>query len=209
MTLILKNSRIEIKNAEESYLLLFNAQTFSQAEKAWLDFLGALERVWQKTEYNMQKNSRYKGWRGKYISLRRNDELLAYLKNARDAKEHTISEVAGIKFSESGMAKLGIRGVDGNVTNLWNFPSMKKFLEQSELTNDTVVHVEPEEKNMIKADLMKLNIVHNRGISYSPPTKHLNKELHDTDSLSIAKLGLEFYKEFVKEVEATFFNEER
>lgn len=207
--MILKNSRIELKNAEESYLLLLNAQTFSEAEKAWLDFLGALERVWQKTEYNMQKNSRYKGWHGKYISLRRNDELLAYLKNARDAKEHTISEGAGIKFSESDMSKLGIRGADGSLTKLWEFPSMKKVLEKSELTNDTVVHVEPDEKNMIKADLMKLNMVHNRGVSYSPPTKHLNKELNDTDPFFIAKLGLEFYKEFVKEVEATFFNEER
>lgn len=204
MPLILKNSREEIKNCSKAVEKMINSTTFREAESAWFDFLAGLERIWNKTLYNMQSSSRFKGWYGQYKKLRKDDELLSYLKNARDAREHTISQPVGIKFSESGMAKLGIKGSDGSVTPFASIPSIRDFWEKSGVVDETIVHVFEEEKDKFKSKLMMLNTVHNRGRSYSPPHKHLGKKLVDNKPIIVAKLGLIFYQEFIQKVELEF-----
>jgi hypothetical protein len=138
--------------------------------------------------------------------MRRDDELLCYLKNARDAKEHTISQAVGIKFKETGMANIGVNGDDGSVMLLSSIPSIRDFWKKSGLTEETIVHVSSDDKDKISSSSMKLNIVHNKGVSYSPPKIHLGKNLPDNDPLMVAKLGLVFYKNFVHDVEREFKN---
>lgn len=74
------------------------AENFEVFEEEWRHFLNCIEKVWDKVERSCQhvKNS-FQPWQGKYANLRRKDMLLRYLKQARDADNHSIQEVAEIK----------------------------------------------------------------------------------------------------------------
>ncbi len=207
MTLVLRKSREELAKAEKAYLELIAAQSVEQAEQAWLKLIHALEHVWYKTLNNMTTCSRFQGWSGKYVKLRRSDELLAYLKNARDADTHTISEPVGVDFENTGIASLEIIGADGSTLRYVDVPHIKKFLQKQGLHDNTVVHVDASNKSTTAARLMRLNIIHNRSRSYRPPTTHLSNLLVSNDPVSVAKLALEFYTNFVNEVEVQFQNE--
>ncbi len=176
----------------------------AELEAAWSAFLYRVERVWYKTLSHMKANPRFLGWKGKYEALRKADELLLYLKQARGAEEHTIVEVVGVEFRDSPMGQLGIRGADGSVVPLWDFPEMRAFLEKAGLTDKAVVHAEAGEKATYRADFARLNIIHNRGGAYLPPKRHLGQDLKANDPITVAEFGLEFYRTFVTDVEAGF-----
>ena len=52
-----------------------------------------------------------------------------------------------------------------------------------------------------KVELLK---VENRGRNYDVPTNHLGKQLTTSDPIEIAKLAIEFYKDYFKKAEKHF-----
>ncbi|HSX43469.1 MAG TPA: hypothetical protein VLF59_05285 [Candidatus Saccharimonadales bacterium] len=207
MPLILKKSREELTKAERALAGLHKARTMDDAERAWQHLINALERVWLKSIANMQNSSRFQGWCGKYVKLRRSDDLLAYLVNARGAYEHTIRELVGAKFEDTDMANLTILGEDGSYLRLFDVPEMRAFLDKAELHGDTIVHVETEKKATTDAKIMQLHTIYNRGRTYPVPLRHLGKPLEENDSITIGGLGIKFYKGYIESVEAEFQNE--
>jgi len=89
----LQYARAELGKARASIEEMHGAKSLSEFEGSWKDFLHKLERVWNKAVNVCGKNPRFNGWKGKYEKLRREDELLAYFTNARDAEEHTVAEI--------------------------------------------------------------------------------------------------------------------
>ena len=67
---------------------------FADFEHAWREFLHRLERVYGKTHAACQGRLGWVRAKKYYSKLRKEDELLVYVRQARNADEHTIQDVA-------------------------------------------------------------------------------------------------------------------
>ena len=84
----------KIKSKDDKNLLI-------EFESNWIDFLINLEKIWKKSELECKHFSTFQPWQGKYKNERRKDPLLKYLKNARDADQHSIQPITIEKDYES------------------------------------------------------------------------------------------------------------
>lgn len=91
----LRESFKEIKAAESAYqaMVRIGITDFHEYEQAWRDFLHALERFWNKIELECKGRPQWQRIREEYVYHRKNDDLLLYLRQARNASEHTLSPV--------------------------------------------------------------------------------------------------------------------
>ena len=85
--------RIELKSARDAMESMSNAKALDEFEEGWKEFLRRIERTWNKMHSHFGKSPKWTGWQSKYESLRKNDQLLSYLVNARGAEEHTVDAV--------------------------------------------------------------------------------------------------------------------
>ena len=54
------------------------AGPFEAYEVAWRQFLQEINEVWKKVELECKKNTKFNGWRSRYVELRKSDALLSY-----------------------------------------------------------------------------------------------------------------------------------
>lgn len=67
--------------------------SFYEYDRAWRDFLQAIDRAWNKVSARCKGEEKWKHFQSAYEKARKNDELLKYLSQARNVSEHTISPV--------------------------------------------------------------------------------------------------------------------
>jgi len=67
---------------------------FATFDMYWREFLQKLERTWNKAEAAVAGRNDCKLILDAAKNLRKNDDLLCYLRHARNADEHTVSEIA-------------------------------------------------------------------------------------------------------------------
>lgn len=68
---------------------------FSEFDGAWRGFLQKIERVWNKTQAAVCEYPCWPPLESEIVRLRNTDPLLRYLRQARNADEHSIQNVAG------------------------------------------------------------------------------------------------------------------
>lgn len=185
--------KTELQKAKAQVEAMNNASSLEDFEETWKQYLFRLERVWSKSKDRYKRYPKWSGWSAPYSTARKNDPLLVYLRNARNADEHTEQEIAdklpsgiGIGASDGGalyIEELAIIG--GRITELKGSSNMKVEFVPGRL---------------------RLRDVTNKGILYLVPTSHLGKEVDTTDIISIARLGLSYYESFcsaaIKEFES-------
>lgn len=185
-----RQARAEIYTAEQALQSMKLAKSFNEFERIWKIYLNCIEKCWLKVEGICQPiRNNFEPWQGKFLNLRKKDMLLKYLKNARDADQHTIQEVVEpitelrsiYALHNTHIKSLRIDG--GNITE---YVGSKPLF-----TTNTLAGV-------------KLLRIKNRSDWYSPPTQHLGKCLEKNDPISIAQHGLEFYKDFLDQAEKEF-----
>ena len=101
----------EIRWAEEAIDAMESVSDLLNYEKSWKDFLGYLEVFWAKA-----KDSRIPSLSttiSRIGHLRRTDELLRYLKHARDSNTHTIRPILEKVEGATGGGTLIIGGAGG------------------------------------------------------------------------------------------------
>lgn len=109
----LKHPRAELKAAENALQAMRTAQSFDKFEEEWRSFLNYLEKVWVKAERACQHiQNQFLPWQGEFSRLRKKDMLLRYLKQARDADNHSIQEVVEHK---PGIYSFSLPGGPGGV----------------------------------------------------------------------------------------------
>ena len=153
----------ELDRAKHLLFVLNSAQSLDLFESAWRDFLYRLERVWDKAEAHYGRSPKWSGWSGKYKVLRSTDPLLLYVRQARNAEQHSVEEVTTQVEGGFGIG-LGT-GVDSAAIN---------HLEIS----DGKIQSQDVSPGMLIAPLprfVRLLSVTNRHRSYAPPTVHLGK----------------------------------
>tara|TARA_A100000171_G_scaffold52590_1_gene71772 strand:+ start:722 stop:1237 length:516 start_codon:yes stop_codon:yes gene_type:complete len=161
-----------------------SAENFESYEMNWKNFLSNLDRGWNKLEKLLARcNSVKKSDIDKVIQHRNTDSLLQYLKQARNANEHTIEQIV----DKSPAATRITGGPGGGIIYRGSVSGGK---ESHSLVYDNLeIEFIPESLCVIK--------VTNRGKTYPPPQGHLNKPIKTKIPHEIAQIGLDFYLNFL------------
>ena len=182
----------ELKAARRALDLMKSAESFEIFDEEWRDFLNCIEKLWNKTERGCQQfKNKYQPWQGKYSALRRKDMLLRYLKQARDADNHSIQEVAAVKPAHRTM----------------NFANHTGgYIKNMTLRGGDITHYEGDPL-VVKDHPATIEAVRvkNAGNWYNPPTMHLEQQIASHHPVVLAELGFQFYEKFLKETEVIFF----
>lgn len=181
----------ELAAAKRALASMKTAPSFDVFEEEWRDLLNCLEKLWNKVERGCQhERDSFQPWQGKYSSQRKKDMLLRYLKQARDADNHSIQEVAEVKPGHRTM----------NFVN-----PMGGYIEHMEIRNGEVVNYRGDP--MIVADhppTVEVVKVKNSGNWYNPPTSHLGKSVKSKHPVLLGELGIQFYEGFLNEADEKF-----
>ncbi|WP_046004029.1 hypothetical protein [Pseudoalteromonas rubra] len=188
----LKAAKAELRSAKRAIENMKSADNFEIFEEEWRSFLNSLEKVWNKAERGCQHcRNTFQPWQGQFSKDRRKDQLLKYLKQARDADNHSIQEVTEVKPGHRTMNFVNPNG--GHIKDM-------------RIVNGQVVHYEGDP--MIVADhpptVVALKIK-NSGNWYNPPREHMGVALKSTHPVEIAELGLTYYQSFLDKAEEKFF----
>jgi len=158
----------------------YSAKGLSAFETNWIDFLINLEKVWKKSELECRNYLNFQPWQGKYQRERRKDPLLKYLKNARDADQHSLQFIT----SEKGYSCEIVYPSNGFILKIG------ESIRVIATSEDPRIEAEP---------------VENRKIIYELPINHLGKKLiNPNDPLEIAELGFNYYEEYLRAIRAKF-----
>lgn len=189
----LKPARMELIAAQHALSSMKAAKSLDEFESEWRQYLNAIEKLWQKTERCCQHvRSTFQPWQGEYHRLRRKDMLLRYLKQARDADNHSIQDVTAIQPGRRGYRFINPYG---------------GFIKHMEIRNGEVVHYEGDPMIVEETPPHPVAVpVKNNGEWYNPPTIHLDKPVANHHPVLLAELGIEFYGTFLREVEKKFFS---
>jgi hypothetical protein len=188
----LKQARAELESAQRAIDAMRASESMDRFEAEWRHFLSCLEKVWVKVERSCEpKKNIFQPWQGKFERLRKKDMLLRYLKQARNADNHSIQELAEINPGGTSLSFINpyggyikhMRAENGKITHYEGDPAIIK-----------TIHPHPVAVR-----------VKNDGQWYNPPTSHLGKHIDTAHPLELAVLGLDFYKDFVDQVEKKFF----
>lgn len=182
--------RAELNRCE--LLLEMMAATSSAAEfqEHWHQFLGHLERTWNKCEAHFGKSPKWNGWKGRFDKQRRTDPLLSYLSNARGAHEHTVAEI-----TEQTLGSMSIGAGPGGTVRIRQLRIGPEGI-QGDWDGDLALTFTP-------GEVIPMPVT-NRGRTYSVPKIHLGEKLPNSSALTLGRYALTYYRNFLAKAEAVF-----
>jgi hypothetical protein len=186
----LRHSKLELRAAKKALDDMHQAKTLEDYAISWRSFLDRIEKAWKKAERECQPfRNRFEPWQGKFAALRKSDELVRYLFQARNADQHTIQPTT---VEMLGLLQLEIPPLG----------TVELQLDQEKQTLKIIgactFSVKPCRSYLLLP-------IQNKGVTYQPPTEHLGEKLPRNDSFFVAEKGLAFYDDFVAQAEAKFF----
>lgn len=192
--------KLELKKAEAAIEKMETATEFEDFEIGWTDYLAAVEKLWVKAERECQSiKNQFQPWQGQYTNTRKKDPLLIYIKQARDADQHSVQEL-----------------IDKVPENKEFIPDNLDLPPVYEIPRITLYKVEGDKMIEVKnpnPGVYRITARHvlakafiNSGVVYTVPRFHKGKAIkNETSPTVLAKLALEFYRSFLIELEAKFF----
>lgn len=101
----------ELNAAIEFYekLIEHHVSEFAVFDSIWREFLQKIDRIWNKTQAAMHDHPRWPQLESEINRLRNTDPLLLYLRQARNAEEHSVQSIAA-----DWNANLRLSQVEGN-----------------------------------------------------------------------------------------------
>jgi len=175
----LKHAVAEFELADQAYkrMLEISVGSFQSYEIAWRDFLRRIERVYAKTRSASMHKSGWQKINSEISSTRKNDPLLQYLQQARNADEHSIQDVAS-----DWDAQLTATPTEGGIRlnwKHWDRPLLP-------ITNRGVTYIPAR---------------HHLGTSY----EHLLGK-GKAEPVIVAEFALQFYCDFINRVSTELFS---
>lgn len=181
----------ELKRAKNCFERMISAKSYEEFDEFWGDYLGRIENIFTKINIACSSNKKFPGFISRANYLRNNDELLVYLKQARNTVHHgienTSKKIPGRLIVEQADKTKPIK-----INSFTLTPSEFKMSSEDAF----LVMFTPE---AIEAVACKC-----RGITYQPPTSHLGKKLISRSPIVISELGISFYEELLTEIEKKF-----
>lgn len=174
----------ELRFAKDAINLFAQDKQFTPTSKHWSDFLIHLDLIFIKAERGCQDiRNNFQPFQRYYKDIRKDDPLLSYLKNARDAIMHSIPVLVDLEI------------VSRNIVDYAEFEIVDKDGKRRK------------EKYPMYPARIKLKPFFINKNTWNPPVTHLDKPLLcDKEPLEVAMLGLKFYDDFLKEVRRKFID---
>jgi len=175
--------REELTHAQDAVSAMTASQTIDELECYWKEFLHALERVWSKAQSSHKGNVHWDGWKGAYVTERKQNQMLAYLRHARNAEEHTIADIT--------------EKTPGSVT-IQAGPTGSAVVRSFTVSRNGTVEFQglgSIETTFSPGRVELLDVVDRNGATYPPPSGSI---------LDVARAGLHYYADFVDAMERRF-----
>lgn len=182
----------ELERANRCFNRMKEAQDYDECADAWGHFLSHIENVFERIKRAAGMHSSYPSFTSKVNHQRATDELLIYLKQARNTVHHGMVDTS--KFVPGG---IGINPpiAGGTISNL-------------HIVTDGFGNIHISSGSPIKVEAIPHSIelisCTNRGVTYPPPSSHLGQPLANKSPVHIAELGFKFYQEYLLSAERTF-----
>lgn len=177
----LEQAELEVCYASEALDQIKSTTTLHDVEKRWSEFLTRLEKAAVKLGFACN-GTKLEPWFGSIIAERRQDEVLAYLKNARDADFHGIEPITRHEPSWLGIGTRGSGGfIDRIVIDRGRIKMGPMAARNARIT--------------IAPASIQLVPVKNRGRTYPVPGP-------DRSLISIGDRGLAYYRSKLAEARA-------
>ena len=182
--------RQELDRAKNSVTHMASAQTLGAFEEHWKEFLRRLERSWNKLNALHKSDPRWNAWQSPYVHMRRTDQLISYLVNARGADEHSVQEITA---------------AEGTSVTINPATGSGMHIERMVFTRNSI-HVQSKQPVKITFSPAKIRLlpVVNRGQTYPVPTEHKGDSLDPSNITALAEAGLAFYYQAVAAAEKHF-----
>jgi hypothetical protein len=156
-TLALEEAQERLDRAQLAAKRMQQAKSDKDARIAWSEFLNAAGTFFSKLEQGSKGNGASESWYGSKKPQRKEDEILVYVHQARNADEHGLSRVSRNWKQQQIVGGSGVRFAvpdgDGEISEfnlIYNDGSQKPA--------ETIV-----------SDVLRLEPVSNRGRVYEPP----------------------------------------
>jgi hypothetical protein len=186
----LRHSKQELRAARIALEGMRAAKSLEEFAISWRGFLDRLEKSWVKAERECQAfRNLFEPWQGAFKNLRRNDELLRYLYQARHADQHSIQPM-----TRELIAQLQLL-----------IPPLGTVELRLDEEKQTVTVIGECQFGLTRGPGYLLLPIENKGVSFAPPIEHLGEKLPRNDAILVAEKGLAFYEDFVVKAEAKFF----
>ena len=171
-----------------------SAKTFNQFLENWENFLFRIDRCGDVTGIILENQVKdYGQWKKPYAKLRKKEPLLKYLKQARNAEMHGISESvsasSGIEIEDKTGRGMQIKAIEYTLKE----GLLEINLKTNDLFTDVNVKLMPIDPKLVK--------VQNRSKWYNPPKTYLGNKIDDLHPISIAEIGYKFYKSYISDAE--------
>lgn len=189
---VLKHAKAELAHGARAIESMSRAKSLEEFEAEWRTLLNCLEKAWVKTERACQPFAAdFQPWQGQFLRMRKKDMLLRYLKQARDADNHSVQDMTKIAPGSVGYRFVNPTG---------------GYIKEMRIVNGVVEHYEGDPMVAEVRPPHPVAVrVKNNGEWYNPPTSHLGEPVNTSHPIDLAKLGLAYYLGFVAQAERKFF----
>jgi|GEM_PF-2544616 len=178
----LEQAKERLSRARDALAILKGKGLRGPRESAWLDVISALGTVNSKLEQGAKANSKSAAWFTNRKRECKNDPLLQYVHQSRNAAEHGITR--GSHYAKQAVSFTGMK--PGTTAGLqMTAQGLKPFSTDPDM-----------QLNFVEDDIV-LMAVRNRGVVYPPPTRHLDSELEQTSASHVADLAVTYFEEMI------------
>lgn len=189
----LRDARARLERARAACVAIdVDHWKYDELETAWWQFLLATNGVFAKLEQGAKGHGPSEAWFGRIKHERRTDELLNYLRHARNSEEHGLdgsSSPAGIRGKSLTKGVKVFHNDDGEIDRI-------------EVPSTLPVSAEfPVSVQLSPPGLRLLPLKDRCGNVYEPPSKHLGQTIDERSPRGVAKLALKFFQRIVAEAE--------
>ena len=162
--LAIERSKERLRRARNSIASYNRATNFDEAHDAWTNFLVAASGIYAKLEQGSKGNNKSTDWFNKKKNERKNDPMLQYLHQARNADEH------------GGLSRVARNDLAEGFNKTLKFNERLPVMVQSLSGDGKTPEGQPMEA-VIAGPSARLVEVTNFGRMYAPPAEHLGKPL--------------------------------
>ncbi|CAH5255297.1 TPA: hypothetical protein ACXEPV_002383 [Klebsiella pneumoniae] len=182
----------ELERAKRCIYRMEQSKTYDEYDESWSDFLSRIENIFTKIKLIAESDRRWNGFISPYNKLRANDELLSYLKQARNSVHHGISEIS--KHIQGG---IGINPAPGENSVTIN------SLHSDGHGNIYIDSQRPVTIKRIPDRIEAVTIV-NRQQTFAPPNNHKNIPLTENNPIIYANHAIDFYTDLLTNAKGYF-----
>jgi len=191
--MIFLGSKKDLEIAEKAIEIMKVTTNFPEFQENWENYLFRIERAWELTERKLRNKKGFQQWHDPYTKLRKKDSLLVFLKQARNSEMHSVSPTVSKPLKMLVHEKTG-RGFQlGSISSKLENGTLTINLDSPDILLDMGAKLIPTNPEVIRFK--------NRGKWYNPPWEHLKIRIEDVHPVTLAMLGLDFYKTYINEAE--------